>query len=311
VAAKAEKWQEALDAYKRAAAVQLTKEAQDGIALATQKLTAEQGAKVAYDKAIAEARVAAKAEKWQEALDAYKRAAVTQSTKEAQDGITLATQKLAAEKSKRAAYDSALTDAKDAMKRGDYKAAADAIAKALSVIPDGAEAKALRTELGPTLTVSAELEGKELHGAFIIIDGNAQKPTTPATFRLKKGQSYKVSVTPFLPVPPSPTLTTDTKVIEPNQDVSMEFRAKIMRAKVTPPVDPPTRPVIKPGPVTPTPRPTPPIRPTPTPPPPIRPVLPPPPEPVLPPKPAPTSKPTTSPVTQPATVPTRPIRAPR
>ena len=279
-AAKAGKWQEALDAYKKADAVQSTKEAQDGIALATQqKLLGEQRNKLAYDKALAEALAAVKAGKWQEALDAYKKADAIQPTKETQDGIALSTQKLAGDTRKKAAYDKALAAARDAMTKEDYKAAADAIALALSIIPDGPEAKALEEQLGPTLTIIAELDGAEHKGAHVSIDGNTQKLTTPATFRLKKGKSYEIEVT----IPPSGPnrYTTARKAIKLDTNTPEEYRAAITRLRTAPTPEPPVRPPVRPEP------------------PPTRPVLTPTPLPRSMPAPAPTTLPSSQPTTAP------------
>ncbi|MDD4890004.1 MAG: hypothetical protein PHU85_08745, partial [Phycisphaerae bacterium] len=135
-AARREDWQEALDNYTKAAALDNTSEAQAGIALAKKKLAdAAVGAdkKKQYTALIDQAEAAVKAQNWQLALDLYTKASAIDDTREAQAGIAKAKQKLAdaaAGADKKREFAKLMTDANAAAQAQNWQQALDLFTKA-------------------------------------------------------------------------------------------------------------------------------------------------------------------------------------
>lgn len=198
-----------------------------------------------YNDLMTKAAAASKAEKWQDALDAYRAANQVKRTPEAQAGIDLATKKLAesaAAEKENAAYTKALAAATAAANKKDWDVAAKNIADAQAAKPDGPELKALLTKVGVLLTVTATLDGRDRPGARVTIDGAAQDDPTPATFQLTPGRSYKIQVT-YAPSGRT-RYTTDTTTLTPTAPGLSSYRANI-RTDNSPPTQPaptPTRP---------------------------------------------------------------------
>jgi hypothetical protein len=92
-------------------------------------------------------------------------------------------------------YDSLVEQARAALSKEQYPAAEAAIDEALTIKPDGQEAKALAQRLTPTLLVTSLLDGKPFEGAKIVIDDKVRPVTTPASITLQRGKTYKVEVT--------------------------------------------------------------------------------------------------------------------
>jgi formylglycine-generating enzyme required for sulfatase activity len=84
--------------------------------------------------------------------------------------------------------------ARRAASAGDWTTAEQEVAKALALDAKGTETLALAAELEPTLTVTAELDGHEVAGAQIAINGATQQQTTPASYKLERGKTYAFSV---------------------------------------------------------------------------------------------------------------------
>lgn len=145
-------------------------------------------------------------------------------------------------------YNDAVRAAKDAIADVDYAAAWRWVDEALAADPAGQEAKDLADRLGATLSVKATLDGQDYAGARIRIDGKEQGQT-PASFRFKKGQQHKVSVT--IRGKRGKTYSTDELTFAPSQNGHTDFVARI--AEVQLPVAPPAAPTPEAEPALPTP----------------------------------------------------------
>ena len=125
-------WQKALDAFARAAAVENTPEAANGIATARRKLAEAQSNTKLYDAAMADAKAAGLAGDWQKALDAYTRASGIASTADAQAGAAMAKKHLAElqQHEQNKLHDDAMADAAGHVRTGQWQEALDAYRKA-------------------------------------------------------------------------------------------------------------------------------------------------------------------------------------
>jgi adenosyl cobinamide kinase/adenosyl cobinamide phosphate guanylyltransferase len=206
----------------------------------------------AYTDAMDRAATAIRQGRWDDAMEAYQGALALRKTSQAQDGVAAAKAKL----QQQAQYRQMLDAANDAIGKGDYKIAWKWTTAAAGLFPDAPEARELAGKLGPTLGVKASLDGKDYAGAQVTIDGKVQGQTTPASFRFKKGQAYKVVVT--IPAKGGKTYSTDEMEFQADENGHKEFSANISQVKA-PPL-PQTAPVSKPE-VPPLPKP----HPTPTP----------------------------------------------
>jgi tetratricopeptide (TPR) repeat protein len=133
-----------------------------------------------------------------------------------------------ADKANKKKYETALEAANNAIDKKDYKSAWQQIDLALSIVPDGQEARTLAQTLGPTLTVKALLNDTEYPGARVTLNGEPQKDTTPSAFKLKPGETCKIEVTI---VKRGKSYTTDTKTITPDKTGNTEFAAVIKEVK--------------------------------------------------------------------------------
>ena len=122
-------WTKALDAFTRAAAIEDSREATNGIATARQKLAE-------YSKLASEGDAAARAGDWKHALDAYAKAAAISNTPEVQASIANARKRLgdaATASGKLAEYAKFAADGDAAARAGDWKRALDAYTKAAAI----------------------------------------------------------------------------------------------------------------------------------------------------------------------------------
>lgn len=257
-------WRQATASFREALRFEESDEVRDLLRKAQLKLKIDEDR--AYADAMGRAARAMREGRWGDAMAAYQSAMALRKSDEAKDGIALAKKKLQQawvktpeQVAREKKYSEALQSAGDAIAATDYRKAWQQIAEALAADPNGREARDLAARLGPTLGVKAMLDGKEVAGAQITVNGKAQGATTPASFRFKKGQTVRVAVT--LPPKGGKTYATDETTFKADENGYEEFSAKIREVKAA--VAPVVTPIPTPT-VTPTPRPTTP--PTPTPP---------------------------------------------
>jgi curli biogenesis system outer membrane secretion channel CsgG len=135
-----------------------------------------------------------------------------------------------AERTRKLQYERAIGTAREAISKGNYRIASEAIAAAQAIDPDGREAKDLFETLGPVLTVTADVAGAPYAGAQITINGQLMRHTTPATFRLNKGKTYEVGVA--IPQPsPDVRYTKDTRTFRADKSGPMSFNASLRRLR--------------------------------------------------------------------------------
>jgi formylglycine-generating enzyme required for sulfatase activity len=113
--------------------------------------------------------------------------------------------------SRKRQYAAFVASGERAVAAGDWTRAEQEVGKALALDPKGSEALALAAQLDPTLTVTAELDGREVPGAQITINAEVQQQTTPASYKLARGSIYAFSVT-LLPKDGRFFTTAETKV---------------------------------------------------------------------------------------------------
>jgi tetratricopeptide (TPR) repeat protein len=92
--AAASRWDDALDAYRRACRIQETKEARERLAVAARKVEDLTASRRDYDAAMAAAVAAARAGDWDKAMDLYRRALSILPTPQAKAGFEIARKKL-------------------------------------------------------------------------------------------------------------------------------------------------------------------------------------------------------------------------
>jgi len=244
------RWADALRAYQEANSIRQTPETLEGMRQARAKLEqADQSGrrKVEYDEAMKTGRSAAQAGKWNEAHLAYRKALDIERTREAQEAVEEAVRRIAEHKAGKGEYERAVASATEAWNKQDYVQAHRMARKALQTWGDGAEAKELLERIGPLVTVSAEVDGVEYKGAEIVVDGKPIGQRTPATLRLKKGQSYEVLVT--IPSSGGDRYTVARRTIRLTENEELSTRAKLSRIRA-PSAGPalPTAPVTRPRP---------------------------------------------------------------
>jgi sialidase-1 len=191
------RWAEAEAAFARALAVnghEQSQEARDGLA------KAEGGAAhAAFDAACTEGEKLLAAKRWAGAEAAFARAV--------QAGAPLAADLRARAETgtAHAKLGTAVDKAEGAKGREDWDAVAKAVALSVpAAFPPAARQlaerlAALRKEaeghLAPSLRVVCVLDGREVAGAAITVNGSLQRPTTPATLDLEEGKTYAFQVT--------------------------------------------------------------------------------------------------------------------
>ena len=262
-AAKSENWNDALAAYQKADSILSTKDTQGGIALAARKIQEARSrdeankTQKAYSLAIALAQAAAKTENWNDALAAYQKANAIASTKEAQNGIALATQKIQA--AQQAAQQKAMADQQKASEEARKQ-------KALADQQKAEEARKLQAEAARVKFRKTVQDSLSAGDAMMkqLKFAQAQRDYTDAQ-KLLTGAEAEV-----LPVDEHKKLLQETR---DKLALAAKAAADASKPIVIPPVPPPTpvtptptpvKPPVVPTPVTPASAPAP-VAPTPTP----------------------------------------------
>ncbi len=92
----------------------------------------------------------------------------------------------------------AVAEAEEAKAAGEWEAVLQFAEEALTHDPDSDRAKALLNEaqdiLMPRLTIMSQINGREVPGATVIIDGEELEVTTPVRVRLERGGTYRVRI---------------------------------------------------------------------------------------------------------------------
>lgn len=91
-------------------------------------------------------------------------------------------------------FEQLISDARDEISKGNYATAESLVEKARAINPDHIEIQRMLTRLEPRIHISAELRGRDYFGAHITINGQLQTRTTPATFPVERGRSYKIEI---------------------------------------------------------------------------------------------------------------------
>jgi formylglycine-generating enzyme len=221
------KWPEAEAAFRRALAVkghEQSQEARDGLAKA-------QGgaARAAFDAACAEGDKLLGAKRWAEAEGAFGRAI--------QIGAPLAADlRAGAEAGATHAKLGAAVDRAEAAKgKEDWPAVAKAaslpVSAVLSPAAQGLAARlaALRKEaeghLAPSVRVVCVLDGREVQGARITVNGSGEQAPTPTTLELVEGKVYAIKIT--LPPRGKTRYTSFAKSLTADWKGERELRAEI------------------------------------------------------------------------------------
>jgi tetratricopeptide (TPR) repeat protein len=187
-AGKAGNWQQAVDAYTKAQALDNTTEVRTALIDARRQLTAANAAAAAlekkkqYDALMAQAVDAGKTGDWQKALDTYNKAQDLTDTPEVRTAIADAKAKLAAAKAAAAAaekkkqYDDLMAQGAAAVKINDWQKALDAYNKAQD-ITDTPEVKAAITDVKAKLAAAAAAQARQRDFARFMNDGAAAART--------------------------------------------------------------------------------------------------------------------------------------
>jgi formylglycine-generating enzyme len=172
-----------------------------------------------YDKALAAGQAGLAKEEWRES--------------ERQFGIALAVPGYADDQAastgrKSARVGAALGAARGAKTAGNWEAVVGAADKVLALDGGNEGALALKREAKdhlPSLRVVCVLDGREVPGAAITVNGSLQEPTTPATLNLEKGKTYAFQVT--LPARGATRYTAFAKSLATDWKGERELRAVV------------------------------------------------------------------------------------
>ena len=137
-----------------------------------------------YEEHLQTAVAAYKAERYDAAVTAYQGALGVvghETDAKARSGL------------KAAQRESALATARTEKERGDWDAVETAAKQARDLDPKSVEAARLLDEAQPRLTITAEIDGREVPRATVKV-GGVEQGKTPLTLKLEKGKTYEIEV---------------------------------------------------------------------------------------------------------------------